>query len=174
VLSVLDRARLAGECITVWPTAGTAHNEGTTRNDGLVISVVSKLCDVYPVAWVMTCWLRLALMAVAVDRRIDVLKLTHFPKGLCGVRLPLVVISVSFSLVVRSNQWRVYLEHLFHRWLNFVCRMRACVCVCVCTCSVHAVTRATCFYVDTTDTPVSVLMALCPRTGAIVPSVAPE
>lgn len=78
MLFVLDLARLTGECITVWPTAGTVHNEGTTRNDGLVISVVSKLCDVYPVAWVMTCWLRLALMTAAVDRPIDVLKLTHF------------------------------------------------------------------------------------------------
>ena len=112
MLSVLDRARLTGECMTDWPTAGSVHNEGTTRNDGLVISVVSKLCDVYPVAWVMTGWLRPAVMAVAVDRWIDVLKLTHFPKGLCGVRLPVVVISVSFSLVLRSDQWRTHLEHL--------------------------------------------------------------
>jgi hypothetical protein len=57
----------------------STHSEGTTRYDGLVISVVSKLCDVYPVQCVMTCWLRLALMAVAVDRRIDVSRLTHFP-----------------------------------------------------------------------------------------------
>jgi hypothetical protein len=68
MLSALDRARLTGECVTVWPTAGTVHKEGTTRNDGLVISVVSTLCDVYPVACVMTCLLGLALMTVAVDR----------------------------------------------------------------------------------------------------------
>jgi len=169
MLSVLDRARLTSHCITVWPTAGTVHSEGTTRNDGLVISVVSKLCDVYPVAWIMTCWLRPALMAVAVDRRIDVSRLTHFPKGLCGVLLPFVVISLSFGLVLRSDQWRTYLEHLCHRWLN-IRRPRACVrkCVTACTCSVLAVIPATYFLVDNSDMRVAVVIALCPRTGAVV------
>jgi hypothetical protein len=159
MLSVLDRARLTGQCITVWPTAGTVHSEGTTRNDGLVISVVSKLCDVYPVAWIMTCWLRLALMAVAVDRRIDVSRLTHFPKGLCGVLLPFVVISLSFGLVLRSDQRRTYLEHMCH---TYVAKSSSAACV-------HECVFSSCC--DTSDMRVAVVIVLCPRTGAVVDCV---
>ena len=50
----------------------------------------------------------------------------------------------------------------------------ACLCVCVCTCSVLAVIPVTYFHVATSDMRGSVVIALCPRTGTVVPAVASE
>jgi hypothetical protein len=59
------------------------------------------------------------------------------------------------------------LRALCHSWLNLRWP-RACVCVCVC------VRARVCSCCDSSDIRGSVLTALCPPTGSVLPSVAPE
>lgn len=54
------------------------YNE-VSRNGGHIISAGSRLCEVYPIDWIMTyCWnltrLHVTLMAVVFNRRMDILK----------------------------------------------------------------------------------------------------
>lgn len=69
------------------------YNE-VSRNGGHIISAGSRLCEVYPIDWIMTyCWnltrLHVTLMAVVFNRRMDILKrFTSSHDSVSGVRLP--------------------------------------------------------------------------------------
>jgi hypothetical protein len=69
------------------------YNE-VSRNGGHVISFGSRLCEVYPIEWIMTYCrnltrLHVTLMAVVFNRRMDILKrFTSSHHSISGVRLP--------------------------------------------------------------------------------------